>query len=195
MEETNIHAVKTLVDALIVRNDLAWQGFLHEIYPIVVGICRQAGLSDDEIDDIAQSVTIKMLDKDCRILRNLKIEGKRQFYAWVKIVISRTVIDYIRSVNIKKEKESEFIKDITYGSQKGDDPVHSVEARAVLEKAARGLSGSDQIFFWMAYEDVPVEEIARVTGLSIPAAQQRLSRMRKRLRHVFENVSGISNAQ
>jgi len=174
--------VRELVDGLIARDDAVWRVFLQEAGRILQGVGGRAGLDEDEIEDIAQLFVLKLLDGDCRILRALEVKEKG-FWAWVKVVLSHLVIDHVRGVSLRKEVESKYARE-RGASSRGSYSL--VEDRLTLEKVVGELEPLDQMVFWLDYNDLKDSEIAKLTGMSEAAVQQRLSRLRRKLGKVAE---------
>mgnify|MGYP000296168029 CR=1 FL=1 len=189
MQETARLSGQTLIDRMITGDDTAWRTFLEDFGPLIVGLSKRSGLDDDEADDIAQSVVVKLLDRDCRVLRKLKIEGD-SFYGWVKVVVSRAIYDYLRASRRRLERNQAYLtKTIDEGSHILST-TERIEVRVDIEKIVDELSGNEQTLFYLDYRDVPDSEIARILGLSLGAAQQRLSRLRKKIRQIIREMDG-----
>jgi RNA polymerase sigma factor (sigma-70 family) len=185
MQESQTLTGQDLVNALIARDDSTWRTFLRDIGPMLHGVCFKNLLSDDEFNDLAQMVVEKLLDRDCRILRRLKIKDDKSFYAWVKIVISRTALDYIRTARVRTEREFKWAKNRAHEFEQATPETERIETRAMIEKAALRFPPLDQLLLWLKYEETPDSEMARITGLSITAIEQRLSRLRRKLREIL----------
>ena len=177
---------QALVDALIARDDLTWRAFLHELGPMLMGICRKDELDADQVDDIAQAVVEKLLDRDCRILRELKVVDNKSFFAWLRIVISRTAIDYVRAARIRRDRETKCARAILDESSVVISETERIELRVIMENAASGLTPLDQTILWLKYREVSDTEMARITGLSLAALEKRLSRLKQKVREVLK---------
>jgi RNA polymerase sigma factor (sigma-70 family) len=176
---------QAFVDSLITRDSDTWQRFLVEMGPMLKGICNKSNLDDEEADDIAQVVVLKLLEKDCKALRGLKVDSNRAFFAWVKIVISRTVIDHARSLGLRRERESSAAKEQSVMHADPPGPLLGMAVRSELEKVLAEFSALDRTLFWMDFRDVPDAEMARITGAGVAMVQKRLSRMRKKLNPIL----------
>lgn len=179
-------SIEDLIYCLIAGEDPSWRMFLRRIGPIIRGQCVQAGLNPDDVDDIAQLFMLKLLEKNCMILRALKIKGSDSFYGWVRVVISRQVVDYLRNRGLKDEREEEsgmsYWRNIEYPSRVND----WLDNKLILEKASGELNLGEKLLFWLEYSDLENSEVALILGVTVNAVQQRLTRLRKKLRGILE---------
>ncbi|MCK4720972.1 sigma-70 family RNA polymerase sigma factor [bacterium] len=185
-QELREQSIEDLIFCLIAGEDPSWRMFLRRIGPIIRGQCIQAGLNTDDVNDIAQLFALKLLEKNCVILRTLEIKGADSFYGWVKVVISRLVVDYIRNRGLKDDREEEsgmsYWRNIEYPSRVND----WLDNKLVLEKASGELNLGEKLLFWLEYSDLENSEVALILGVTITAVQQRLTRLRKKLRGILE---------
>jgi RNA polymerase sigma factor (sigma-70 family) len=182
-------SARELVDGMIARDSESWRTFLTAIGPIVRGLCRRSDLSDDEAEDIAQSLAVKLLDQDCKALRQVSVESDDRFFGWIKVVASRVVIDYVRHSSVIHGR------DIQFGEGRWEeimsaDGTGEIERRVMLEEAAKKLTGEEQTLFQLEYGGLKDKEIARILGIELLATQQRLSRLRKKLKGILAGETG-----
>ncbi len=184
MLETKAKPISELVDGLIARNDGSWREFLRLVGPLIKGLCHRSELSDDEVEDVAQSFVLKLLEKDCRALRGLRIAKEESFYGWVKVVVSRVIIDHAREGEARRDRELR-----SYGERFGEPlsgkAASEIETKVMLEQAIKELTPSERTLFRLDYSDLRDKEIARILGVRLDTAQQRLSRLRKKLRGIL----------
>ena len=185
IEEKEYSGTRMWIDRLIAGDGDAWRDFLRRIGPLVCSICRRAGLSGDETEDVAQSLVLKLLDHNRRLLRKINIGSEESFFAWIKVVVSRTIVDEKRDDRVRRGHEVEWAED-RYGeifSSPIDDPI---EIRVTLESAVDRLAPEERTLFELERSGLMDKEIARLLGLQLEAVQQRQSRMRKRLKEILE---------
>jgi RNA polymerase sigma factor (sigma-70 family) len=100
------------------------------------------------------------------------------------------VLDYIRNRNTRRKYETEWTESQPTETDSARDPSDVAEARILIDQAASRLTEEERTLFWMSYWQVPHEEIARITGLSRTAVQQRIFRLRKKLGKEFSGSDG-----
>jgi len=175
--------VKEFVDGLVAQDDLAWREFLHKTGPIIAAVCRKSGLTYDETDDVAQIVVLKLLENNSRVLRKMTLISEESFYGWVKVVASRTTLDYIRGSDIRKGKEFDSGKarwnEIFEGFEQDQ-----VEFRVMLEQVVNELSAEERTLFWLDFNDLMDKEISGILGLPLNSVQVKLSRLRKKIKAI-----------
>ena len=184
LEETRILTGQALVDAMIARDDSAWRIFLEDFGPLINGLCRTARLDTDEIDDIVQSIMVKLLDHDCRALRHLKVT-REGLYQWFKVVVSRAISDFYRHQRRRKEHEAEWVELRFSLEEEKIDFTQMLDSASVIDDLLAGLSDEERTLFWFEYRGVRNSEIVRVLGLQLQTVQKRLSRLRKKLRKLM----------
>jgi RNA polymerase sigma factor (sigma-70 family) len=175
-----------MINGLIIKDDGSWREFLNQIGPLMKGICFRAGLNDDETDDIAQIFTLRLLENNCKVLRSYEARDRDSFFRWVKVVISRIVLDYVRLRDLKMDREMESgekqWRETEFKSLDGDWNT----TRLTLEGLSDRLSGDEKVLFWLEYSDLENSEVAGILGISLEAVQKRLSRLRKKLKTILE---------
>jgi RNA polymerase sigma factor (sigma-70 family) len=180
-------SLKKLVDGLIAGDDNSWREFLHMAGPIIVSGCRRAGLDRDETDDIAQKVVLKLLEYDCRSIRRLVITTDEAFFGWVKVIVSRTVLDHIRRSGFQRDRETSWAFDKWRDELDAQDVEGRTEKAVLLENAVKQLPDKDQALFWMDAEGLMGKEIARILGTNLNTVQQRLTRLRQKIRSILSS--------
>ena len=174
--------IKILLDNLIAGDDQTWRMFLGEICPVIRTLCFSYGLNEFDCDDIFQTLLIKLLENNCLILRKFDSE-KGSIFAWVKVITARIIIDKKRKsdlqerwVKVTGEKEPEFSP---------YDKAEDIEKKVLLEKAVQELTGDERIIYNLFIQDIEDEKIGKILGVTKNTAQQRISRMKRRLRNVI----------
>ena len=175
--------VKELVDGLVASDDLAWSEFLRATGPIIAAVCRKLGLTYDETDDVAQMVVLKLLENNSRALRNLTVMSEEAFFGWVKVVVSRTALDYIRGSDIRKGREFDSGM-ARWNEVFGDIEQDEVEFRIMIEQVVKGLSVEERTLFWLDFNGLTDKEISVMVGLPLNSVQVKLSRLRKKIKAV-----------
>ncbi|MFH1675477.1 MAG: sigma-70 family RNA polymerase sigma factor [bacterium] len=178
---------KDLIDGMIVGDDRSWRLFITETGPIVRSLSLKSGLNEDEMKDIGQSVVLKLLENNCCVLRRLDYR-EQSFFGWIKVIISRQIIDYIREREGRIKRESGWTVDNDRIPTRTSIAAEKIELKVSVESASEQLSPEDLMLYKFCVRDVPDFEIARILDLSLNAVQQRMSRMRKRLKTILESM-------
>ncbi len=173
-----------MLKGLIAGDDESWLVFLQETGSIIKGICRNAGLNGDEFEDVAQLFVLKLLDRNCRILRGIKVTTENSFYGWVKVVVSRLVLDYIRKDDVRRNHEKRW-GEAHWREKYSINIATGIEMKIDLDNLADILTPAERTLFWLDYRGLKDREIGCIFGIQIKAVQQRLSRLRKKIRDIL----------
>jgi len=176
-----------MINGMVTRDDGSWRAFLDATGPVVKGVCRRAGLSEDEISDVTQILVERLLADNCKILRELDLDAADSLYRWVKVVVSRIVIDQKRREGVRTGRESKW-GEVRWTSSVTKDVTGEIDDRITIETVLSSLDPNDRILLLMDYREMRDAEIAQVLGVSEPAAQQRLRRLRERIRRKFPDL-------
>lgn len=184
--EIQEQTVAEMINGLIMKDDGSWRAFLYSIGPMMKGVCFRAGLNDDDVDDIVQNLALRLLENNLRTLRSFEFKDKDSFFRWVKVVISRMVLDFVRLRNLRGDREMESgeiqWQETSNKSLEGDWN----HARLMLEDVSEQLSGDERVLFWLEYSDLENSEVAAILGISLEAVQKRLSRLRVKIKALLE---------
>ena len=69
---------------------------LTVIGQIAQSVCRRNGVSDDDAEDFASDIRLKLCDDDYSVIR--KFQGKSSFTTYLTVVINKSFLDYRRRV-------------------------------------------------------------------------------------------------
>ena len=175
-----------MINNLILRNDEAWRNFLHEIGPLIKGICYRAGLGDDDVEDVVQNFAVRLLENNSRSLRSFRFRNRTSFFGWIKVVISRIVLDMVRLRDLRGEREIQSGEKHRQAEHDRSPDSDWVQSRLMLESVSDQLDKDEKVLFWLEYSDYENHEVAEILGISLAAVQQRLVRLRKKLKKMLE---------
>jgi len=148
--------------------------YMHMVHTVAFRVLR------NELD--AEEATQDTFLKAYQRLAEFKGEGK--FSTWLYSIAYRTAITALR-------RRKEVPNSLDELSEVGKEPttawVEPMDERAaILDKALRTLSPEDAAVMTMFYlEELSVEEIVTVTGMSASNVKVKLHRCRKRLYDVL----------
>jgi RNA polymerase sigma factor (sigma-70 family) len=172
---------------MITGNDESWRTMLVLVGPVIKSICRRAGLDPDEIDDVAQTFVLKLLENNAIRLRRLRVSGKEPFFKWVRIVVNRIVMDGFRDRYIRIGLEQTAGESIWAERIRRSRVLDDVERKVLIDQALSTLKPVDKAIFWLDFFGLKDSEIAEKTSLEKSIVQKRLSRLRERMQRVIGN--------
>ena len=164
----------------------AWEELARRYRPVICNVVRQCGLSESDVDDVAQDVLIALLGA----LPELRYDrAKGRFRGYLRTATRRRVIDYLR-VKAKSEhtNQPDFVtkKAMAKIEEFWESEWKRATARAALQRTGAEVSPiAFQAFQLSEVEGVPIIEIGRALGMTRAATYRAISRVRVRMR---ENV-------
>lgn len=152
-------------------SDIAGDGLaaaVRQLYPSLRAFA--AGVAREDPDDVVQEAFV-------RLLRRGSIETIADLPAYLRRVVVSVALDRAR-----RERTTRRAQGRTGPSPVAFEPVYpsDVAELTMLDVRSRALLYLTEI------EGAPVKEAAAAVGCSEAAARMRLSRARRRLRHLFE---------
>ena len=180
----------------------AWQDFLDGYARLIRTTVHMTLLRykpeqfDLLLDDACQEVYTALLENDGKRLR--QFDGRRDcsLATWLRLVVSRLVIDFLRKqARHERHHVDRQAPDIEkFPGSPGEHPEEVVTGeheKAFVDKALDDLNDKDKLLMRLVYDDeLPVETVARITGLKPGAVYTRLSRIRDRFR-VLAGKAGL----
>lgn len=149
----------------------------------------------DDVEDFVQGVYVKLFEDDWRRLRMWDPDGGRTLRSWVSLIAEGHVYNALRDQGRRPvlEQVDEDDDDWDQNPSAGASPERRYAAREILllifDWLSTETSSSNWQIFDLAYgEGKEVAEIAEITGLSSEVVYQRLSRLRKKARQLYEEL-------
>lgn len=182
-DASTAHIVRLLGEG---RRDAAYTAVVEATQTSLYRFLRHMLRNEEDAQDVFQDTYI-------RVFRALeRFRGDASLMTWVLTIGRNTALNRIRS---RKAKE-----DRTLSMDASDhDAWHPVEeatevvATRSLEDAVAGLPESQREAVWLFYvQDLPLAEIASLTGRPVNTLKSDLMRARTRLREVLEAVDASS---
>ena len=182
---------KELISGCIARDEAAWKEFLKCysdcIYGSVVNLLKKFSIDSSEAaEDIYAAVIEKLLDNDCRALRNFRWNSK--LTTWLISISRNRTYDHLRSLKRKptvsldapvSEDEDEYIKFIADEI----DLDHDIEVSLTVEEALERIPEGDRLILNLYYiEGLKEREIADLLEMSTDALSARKSRALAKLK-------------
>ncbi len=182
-----------LLDALLEPgNEPAWQQIDTRYRPVIRGLARRLGLSDDEADEVAQQTLAEFV----RAYRDNRYDrAKGRLSSWILGIAHHTTLHLLRSARRRGPQGSSSLSQVS-----DENTLRSIwddeRDRAILSRALaiiRDESGIDdrtlEAFELVALRGVPAAEAASQCGMSIDQVYVAKSRVTKRLRTLVEELT------
>jgi RNA polymerase sigma-70 factor (ECF subfamily) len=150
-----------------VKNENELPRLIKETYRALCYFLRYLGVSEAELDDMAQDVYIKAFNAFDRYDQN------RPFKSWLFSIAKNTFIDWTRKQKTKRKfLENNFIKD--YSETFENDSNSRADIKALISE----LSAEEQILVELRFfQDLPFKEVSELTGLTPGAVKMRIFRI------------------
>lgn len=165
-----------LITATLAGDDEAFADLVGRHRSRVFGIASRFARHDQELDDVAQEVFVK-------VYQNLaKFRGDAPFEHWLSRIAVRSCYDLLRKT--RRERAQVPLDGLQLGVE---DNVSAERAREVLQFGLNRLDAPERLVITLLeLEEKSVREIAGMTGWSEANVKVRAHRARKRLKQVLE---------
>jgi len=146
--------------------------------------------SNEDLEDLHNSVFLSLFEDDCRKLRQYKGENGCSLATWIRLITVRTVIDYLRktrtdALGSRKKIPLEFLE-----SFQSDEPdliadMERVDQWRLIQGGMKDLLPRDRLFITLYCEDgFSTSEIADLMNMPMDNLNSIKHRAIKRLREV-----------
>ncbi|NQZ75319.1 MAG: sigma-70 family RNA polymerase sigma factor [Ekhidna sp.] len=149
--------------------------FLVENQAIIYKICRAYSNSNDEFNDLTQEVAFQLWKSKARF------KNKSKLSTWVYRVTLNVCMSYIRANKIKTV-------DISEASALASNNEIEKDDLDILYAALRRLSDNDKAIILLYLEGRKYEEISEIVGLSKNNIGVKITRIRKKLKEIIEEL-------
>lgn len=149
-------------------------GYSRQVYALIVKIVR----SPEDAEELTQDVFMKAFNK----LYSFK--GDCRFSTWIYRIAYNTAISAIRKMkNEMPAFDDSVLKNVPDSDV--DDLLNNVDNESVLNKLEQSvnmLTSEEKAIITLYYQkELPVKEIAEITGLTEANVKIKLHRVRKKL--------------
>jgi RNA polymerase sigma-70 factor (ECF subfamily) len=152
---------------------------LEQLHPVSYGWALSCCSSNPmEAEDILQTAYLKILDSRARF------DGRAAFKTWLFAVIRRTAADERRRNWLRRLRLEGFSRERAGEAQPAarGDALDQMERRKLFREALAKLPRRQQeVLHLVFYQDLTVEEAARVMGVSLGSARTHYERGKHRL--------------
>jgi len=148
----------------------------------------------EDVEDLRNSFFVSLMEDDFRRIR--QYERRASFETYLKIIIIRQVVDFLRRQRNNVSVESDFVApaDLRDRSPHPDELLEMSEEDRRLAEAIQSLAPQDRLLLKLVvYKGLSANKICKIMDISMVAYYNRKSRIIKRLRKLCEkDVAGPS---
>jgi len=140
----------------------------------------------EEAEDLAQNSFVKAFEK----LHTFK--GESKFSTWLYRIVWHMTISQHRKLHNSLNSNTFYLSDdqMSVSDEATVEALDREEAVAKLEKAMQKLDAVERSILNMFYkQQLKIQDIAEITGLSQSNVKVKLFRSRKKLAHHFETTT------
>lgn len=174
--------------------------FSNLVYNAVLNTLKARGKNwqTQDVEDLHQTVFVRLLEKNCRRLRQFQGKNGCSLRSWVHMISVRTVIDHLRSrsdaLNRSGRVDSEdFLQKL--GTDRFD-PLTALEHAQQMDTVQRGLQAllpRDRLLIKLhCFQELPIEEVAGILSISVNNAYSLKHRALHRLKTAVKGYTGKS---
>ena len=143
----------------------------------------------DIVDDLFQDFFLSLMRDDFRKLRQFRAERSTKLATWLRVIVSRQTIDFLRRQKVSTSDVNEI------QAPNHADPSTSLlnqEQNKLLAQALETLRPRDRLFVELCfYQCLPPEEIAQILRVSKSAVYTQKSRVLGKLREALRDSGAL----
>lgn len=168
----------------------AWRVFHRRfhglIYSCAVKASTESGfyLDSEELSDIVQEVSLRMVDRDFRRLRMYRSDAGTSVATWVGVIAFSTTKDCVRRLRRQRAEvmtESELDRMVSEDAGP-EETLEDREQKAFVDARLGELSRRDQEFVRLYFMEAhPAEEVAALMGISVSTVYSKKAKIAARL--------------
>jgi RNA polymerase sigma-70 factor (ECF subfamily) len=173
------------IEEVLKGNTTAFANLVNRYQDMVYTIAVRVLHNREDAEEVAQDAFVKAFRK----LSTFRRESR--FSTWLYRIAYNEAISKTR---LKKIPELEFSEEINESTaneeiEEGMMGLDTAEQKLAIGKAVNRLTEHDQLLIRLFYyEDLPVSDIAKVTGLSESNVKVRLHRLRKKIYYELSEI-------
>ncbi len=180
---------KVIIKKVVGGDSQAFEEIILRYQARVFATVRKYARRENEVDDIAQEVFIKVFRK----LHTYRAEAP--FEHWIMRLTVRTCYDFLRKHQRNKENsfteltdpEKDWLQDFLKAPE--DNYSNQQGAKELVTRLMEMMSPSGQLILQLQeIEQKSVKEISEITGWSVSLVKVRAFRARKEMRKHLENI-------
>ena len=175
-----------LVKTIVSSNDTLLFEILYDRYAkMVYNKCRGFSKRDDEAEDLAQDIFLKLFVK----LKTFK--GNSKFSTWLYAFTYNHCVNYVNRNTAKKiEKQSvdaTHIEDSGYSIEDNDNDINQLKVDK-LKEALELISPEYKMILLLKYQDyLSIKELTNILDIGESAVKMRIKRAKEKLINVYND--------
>lgn len=198
---TTAQSDRELIDGCLEGDKTASEAFVrrfsHLVYGSIFGVIKSKGafLSQQDVEDLHNTVFVSFFEKRCRKLRQFEGRNGCSLASWVRMVTVRAVLDFLRRRSDPLSR-SDQLTPLEWISEPADEEQSSVWARMVakeqhllIEKGLQQLMARDRLVIRLhCLEERPLAQVAAILDVSEANIHSVKHRAIQRLKKVVANL-------
>ena len=179
----DVHEIKYRIERVLAGDKEAFGGLVDAHKDMVYTVCLRMLTSEADAEEAAQDVFVK-------VFRSIgSFQERAKFSTWLYRITYNHCISVIR----KKVKMIDLVDELPEGEvdereMNGLESISAQERSRYLKMAIESLAETDAVVVTLFYYDeMSLEEIAEITGLSSSNIRIKLHRSRKKMYQVICN--------
>ena len=179
-----------LIAAVLKGDAASFEPLVEKYSPRIFAMARRYARRESEVEDIAQEVWLKAFEK----LGSFR--GEAPFEHWLMRLAVRVCYDFLRGHQRNRETsfselsqpEEDWLERFVSQPEASDENADA--ARQLVSRVLEELSPAARLVITLAeIEQLPMKEVARLTGWSVPLAKVRAFRARVEMRKVLSRMA------
>src|SRR3989454_10576662 len=179
-----------LVQAALQHDDEAARALVRQLYPMVAKIVRAHRPRRTAEEDLCQMIFIKVFQKLSQY------SGKVPLEHWVSRIAVNTCLNQIESEKVRPElrhadlsEEEQAVVENLAASSEELAPDRQLASRQLVEHLLQMLKPVERVVIDLLYlQGRSVEEIHKITGMSVAAIKVRAFRARQKMKVQLEKI-------
>src|SRR5256712_3613208 len=181
-----------LVQAALRHDDEAARELVRRLYPLVAKMVRSHRPRRTSEEDLCQMIFIKIFQKLSQF------SGKVPLEHWVSRIAVNTCLNQIESEKVRpelrqadlSEEEQAVVENLAVSSEELA-PDRQLASRQLVEHLLQMLKPVERVVIDLLYlQGRSVEEIHKITGMSVAAIKVRAFRARQKMKTQLAKMSG-----
>lgn len=179
------------IDRLVRGDEAAWRAFVDRYAPVIysavwkVLLARAPAGGGWDAEDVAQSVFVRLVERDYRLLRSYD-PGRASLVTWLTIIARSKTIDFLRRRALRTVPIEEHEDDVAVAPRRPASP---------LDLPGGVLTARQKLVLHLLYDrEMDVKEAAAALGVDAQTVRSTRHKAVTRLRRYFARVDGGDDA-
>ncbi len=194
--DSHLQTTTTLLEGLFdARNQDVWRVFAERYEPVILGIARRLGLSDQDAADAAQETLIRFLQE----YRAGKYDRERgRLGAWITSMARFRIADLYRARardrKVRSDSAFDFVPSDDEMEKLWDEECRREIIRKAMQRLRDGTNLNEQtiaVFHALTLEQKEPADVAREHGVSIDVVYKSKQRCLTQLRTIINELNAV----